>query len=86
METSWDFVEKYYPNYTSSDEISLADDLSKLTHGEINGDAETMLNEEYGGDINNPKIQADYDRIHVEIYETAIENFIKIESEKLTTK
>lgn len=76
IETPWDFVAKFYPNYYSSDEIALADDLSKLLNGEINGDAETMLNEDYGGDIKNPQIQIDYDRVHREIYEAAIEEAI----------
>jgi len=48
METTWDFVEKYYPNYTSSSEISENDDLTKIINGELNGEAETIYNEMKG--------------------------------------
>ena len=30
METTWDFVEKYYPDYYQSEEITLSDDLEKI--------------------------------------------------------
>ena len=79
-ETPWDFVAEFYPNYYSSDVIALADDLSKLIHGEINGDAETMLDEDYGGDIKNPQIQIDYDNVHRLIYEAAIEEVINCDA------
>lgn len=74
---NWDFVYQFYPNYESSDEIARAGDLQKLLDGEINGYAETMLKEEYDNDPENPQIQADYDSIHREIFEEAIENFIE---------
>jgi len=77
-DNAWAFVEKYYPKYYSSNQIALADDLSKLVDGEINGHAEEMLHRDYGGDINNPQIQIDYDIVHREIYEDAIENFISL--------
>ena len=45
MNTPWDFVEKYYPNYYSSSEIEKNDDLNKIINGEINGQAEEIYNE-----------------------------------------
>lgn len=79
LETAWDFVVKYYPNYDSSDEIAYADDLSKLINNEQqDGDcAHDILMSEFGGDIKNPEIQKEYDRVHREIYEEAINNFIQ---------
>ncbi len=35
----WNFVEKFYPNYSSSDEILYNDDLLKLLEGEIEVDS-----------------------------------------------
>ena len=77
--TVWDFVERYYPDYSRSDEIAYADDLQKLIDKEIDGHAQEILNKEYVGDINNAQIQIDYDRQHRKIYEAAIENFLNKE-------
>lgn len=74
---AWLFVTKYYPDYDHSQAIADADDLQKLLDGEINGCAEDLLNRDYGGDINNPQIQIDYNQLHVSIYEKAIENFLE---------
>ncbi len=41
----WEFVEAYYPKYSSCDEIAENDDLTKIIDGEINGNAETIYNE-----------------------------------------
>lgn len=72
----WDFVEKYYPDYYRSDEIALADNLQKLLDEEVNGDAEELLKKEYNNNLKNPHIQLDYDSLHKEIYEKAIQGFI----------
>jgi hypothetical protein len=74
--SAWDFVEKFYPDYYSSNDIARADDLQKLLDGEVNGNAEKILNEEYGGDIDNPQIKIDYTELHHDIYIVAIEEFI----------
>ncbi len=60
-DTAWDFVEEYYPNYSSSDEICRAQDL----YIEIfdNNNASKELDEEYN-------------YLMKSIYEQAIENFI----------
>ena len=75
--TVWDFVEEHYPNYYSSDDIALSDDLSKLVNGEQQSgdDADKMLQKEYGGDSNNPQILIDHNELLVKIYEESIENF-----------
>lgn len=74
--TVWDFVTKYYPDYYHAQRIADADDLEKLIHNEVNGDAETQLHEDYDGDIKNPQIQIDYDEIHSTIYAMSIERFL----------
>jgi len=35
LETPWDFVERYYPKYTSSTEIAENNDLSVIVDGEV---------------------------------------------------
>lgn len=45
LETAWDFVQKYYPNYYHCDEIAHNDDLTKIIDDEINGEAEVIYNE-----------------------------------------
>jgi hypothetical protein len=74
--TAWDFVEKYYPNYYSSDTIARADDLSKIINDEVDkgSDAEDLFINEF--DENKEVAKQEYNRIHVEIYEDAIENFL----------
>lgn len=42
--TPWDFVEIYYPNYTSSDEIAENGDLQKIIDGEIDEDVQELYN------------------------------------------
>lgn len=43
MKTTWDFVEKYYPNYYGSAEIARNNDLQKIVDREINGDAAILF-------------------------------------------
>lgn len=78
IETPWDFVEKYYPDYTGCSIIAQESDLCKLLDEEQEeGDCATdVLNDIYGGDINNPQIQIDHDRITAVIFERAIEGYI----------
>jgi len=80
LKTAWDFVEAHYPNYHSSNEIAHSDDLAKLIDDDYTDDehdhAANLLRIEYGGDVKNPKIQADYNEVMVNIYEKAIENFL----------
>jgi hypothetical protein len=43
--TIWDFVEQYYPNYSSSDEIMHNEDLLKLLEGQVDTGADSVYNE-----------------------------------------
>lgn len=47
----WEFVEKYYPEYYSCNEIMRNDDLCKIVNGELNGDAEIMFDKEFAGNL-----------------------------------
>jgi len=71
----WDFVTKYYPKYYSSNFIALADDLQKILDGELNGNAERLFKEEFGEDLE--AVQNEYNRVHREIYEDAIEAYLE---------
>jgi len=79
QQQAWDIVEKYYPNYSQATEISLADDLQKIIDKEPSGDAQEILDELYGGDPNNPLIQADLNALLVNIYETSIMEMLTIQ-------
>lgn len=76
MESAWDFVEQWYPNYHSSNEIMRADDLQKI------------LDEEDEEESGAHKLRIELDSnlidhidewkiVHCDIYEKAIMNFIK---------
>ncbi len=77
-QTTWDFVEKYYPNYHKSEEIARNEDLCKLVFEESQqGDsADAILEREFAGDKDNPQINVAYQESLVNIYETAIKNFL----------
>ena len=82
LTSTWDFVEKYYPNYDSADEIAWNDDLEKLHHDEyVEGDcAHRTLIMEYGGEFNDTSralIKRDLDASYRDIYERAIENYLE---------
>lgn len=78
MKTTWDFVQKYYPNFQSCYTIAYSDDLCKLLDEEyeVGDDAHTLLKEQYKGDVRNPQILSDYNEVMLEIYERAIQGFI----------
>jgi hypothetical protein len=92
LETVWNFVEKYYPNYYSCDAIAENDDYTKIVDGEINGCAEELYNSEvneqdifYGGTLDNEQIeeevlkifQAKLNESNAYIYEKAIEGYLE---------
>lgn len=81
--TAWDFVEKYYPNYSSSNTIAENEDLCKLVNKEQQkgDDAHRMLIEDYGGDIKNPQILIDYNQSLVKIYKAAMEAFLETQTD-----
>lgn len=52
MKTTWDFVEKYYPNYYSCDSIAEAQDLFKIIEGSYEiGDCADKLHTGICGDV-----------------------------------
>jgi hypothetical protein len=73
----WDFIEKYYPNYTSSYEIALSNDLHKIVNDEVeNGShAHKILTEECYGD--KDAAQKWLYEVDASIYEKAIEAYLK---------
>lgn len=79
MEDEWDFVQEYYPNYTSSDEILENEYLFQLhtQDFEPGSGAEEYLNKEYGGDINSPQIIIDYDISSKYVFQKAIQGYIE---------
>ena len=79
MKTAWDFVEKYYPDYHRSEEISLSDDLEKIINEEWEeGDSShNILVEQYMNDPKNPNIYTDYCLVMGLIYERSINNYLK---------
>jgi hypothetical protein len=88
MPNVWDFVEKYYPNYYSSDRIALSNDLAKLVHEEYEeGDcAHRLLMRDYGGDIDNPQIKIDNDAVEREVIDAAILEFLHSKKEQSVTR
>lgn len=79
---AWRFVEDYYPNYDHCDNIAYAGDLQKLLDKEGTGDcvSDKLLVEDYGGDWDNPQIKIDYESVHYDIYERAIQGFLEREN------
>ena len=86
MTTAWDFVEKYYPNYYGCEDIAKCNDLAKLLDEDFeDGDcAAQLLESDYNNDLKCGHIQVDYDKLHKEVYEKAIENFLKIQSKEIS--
>lgn len=76
-----DFIEKYYPNYSSSEEIARWNDLQKLIDEEWNeGDsAHNLLMTEFGGDYKRayPMILQEHMKIQEQIYEQSIMGYIR---------
>lgn len=85
----WNFVEQYYPNYSSSDEILYNDDLLKLLEGEVDTGADSIYNivsdmliEELLGlepseEQVLERVQDMYNQSLVEIYELAIQGYLE---------
>lgn len=84
--TIWDFVEQYYPNYSSSDEILHNEDLLKLLEGEVDTGADSIYNDireellVFGTEPSEEEIlglaQQRYSESLVDIYEQAIQNYL----------
>lgn len=96
METTWNFVERFYPNYTSCSLIAEHDDYQKIIDGEINGEAEVIynsikseLNIYWGEDVDaddlenfvHAEVLNNLNRVSTIIYDRAIRNFIETQVE-----
>src|SRR4051794_22686277 len=90
----WEFVEAYYPNYSSSDEIAENDDLQKVVDGQLEegeeafniyNEIETELTENMGFSPEEFQIvevaQKRLYESNASVFEKAIEGYI--ESQKL---
>lgn len=92
IKTVWEFVEKYYADYSSSDEIAHNEDYHKILEGQINGCAEDLYNEIKEGKAEHfaytldqeelesevlKEVQQLYDSSIAEIYEEAIKGFLE---------
>ncbi len=69
---TWDFVEKYYPNYSSSNEIAQHNDLSIIVNGEENAEEKMK---DYG--ICEDEAQITLNELSTQIYEGAIYAFMQ---------
>ena len=76
---AWDFVEKNYPDYSSSLKICRNSDLCNLVEFEHTDSdtAKELLEKEYNNDINDIEIKIDYLESYVSILEKSIESFMK---------
>ena len=74
-----DFIERYYPNYTSCDTIARLDDLHKIMNNEEqDGDCSyNLLQSEYAGERNNPMIGAEYNRLMQQVLTASIEAMLE---------
>lgn len=75
-----EFIEKYYPNYHSSDEIAHWLDLENARDGNFDqsnphDSAWKLIRDEYDSDPENMTLELDYAEKYVEILETAISGF-----------
>lgn len=79
----WQFIEQYYPNYSSSSEIATNNDLLKIINQEYDADdqAEKWLHLMYNSDPENPQIKKDYESSLIVIYEKAIVAYLKNNTE-----
>ena len=73
---AWRFVEEYYPDYYKDEKISLENDLIKILNNEYeDGDCtHKLFYEKYN--LNYNLVEDAHSILLLEIYETAIKNFI----------
>lgn len=75
---AWLFIEKYFPNYLSSDTIAYVDDLSKILAKNIRqGDGATKLLEDEFNGLNDPRITVEYKKAILRIYFRSVEGYIQ---------
>lgn len=72
---TFDFIAKYYPDYSSSEEVASFDDLCCIIDGECDDEKTERVTMDWGSD---PDIWVkERDRIYSELVNGAIENYIK---------
>lgn len=73
LDGAWSFVEKYYRNYFTCNDIARADELEKIVNDEV----------EFDGDI----IEAinEYNKLHLDLYIRAIEDYIELVNDNSIT-
>lgn len=78
----WDFVEKYYPNYNSCNEIMRNNDLCKIASQELNGDVAEMFRSEFGSD--HDLAVAAFDQSTKYVYKRAIMGHLRSEKDTIS--
>lgn len=78
MNTTQDFIEEYFPNYSSSQAIVDLNDLQKLIDNEYEqGDcAHSLLTDVYMDNIDNPRIREDHSELLIEVYNSSIQGYL----------
>ena len=97
IKDEWDFIERYYPNYSSSQQIADESDLALLIQAQAIEDeqkqtdflneheaAKKYLDVNYDGDINDACIFNDWAIVMAQIYKEALQSFIATQSEQFT--
>lgn len=76
LENEWDFVERYYPNYDSSDQILQSDILYKILQQEYEegDDTDKYFGEHYNYQLS--EVTAVYEELILSIYTKAINGYI----------
>jgi hypothetical protein len=77
MKEPWDFVEKWFPNYFSSNIILRLDELKRIIDGEFEEESfiAILFKELYSSSIDS--VKKDYYKRLTEIYEESIKNYIE---------
>lgn len=86
IDSIWDFIEKYYPNYDTCSDIQYNEDLYKLVNREyeIGSTAYYLLIHEYDGDINNPEIENHKILSDSIIYRESIKGYLNSKNESFS--
>ena len=73
----WEFVEMYYPGYTNSGQIAIADELQKIVDKE--DEEGSMARDYFQHDCNSDmtEVMRQYEYVHCEIYKKAIEGYLE---------
>ena len=73
----WEFVEAFYPGYTNSGQIAIADELQKIVDKE--DEEGSMARDYFQHDCNSDmtEVMRQYEYVHCEIYRKAIEGYLE---------